>query len=70
MIFKLFKKVEKLRSVTSSTHFAPYLWLRLHTGRRGLADIDESLGLVVVIVLLLWLVLVGNNNNWLHVFGK
>lgn len=69
MVFKHFKKVEKLRSVTS-THFAPYLRLRLHTGHRGLADIDERLGLVVVIVLLLWLVLVGDNNNWLHVFGK
>lgn len=51
-------------------HFAPYLRLRLHTGHRGLADIDERLGLVVVIVLLLWLVLVRDNNNWLHVFGK
>lgn len=69
MIFKPFKKVKKLHSVTS-THFAAYLWLRLHTGRRGLADIDERFGLVVVIVLLLWLVLVGDNNNWFHVFGK
>lgn len=54
----------------ASATSVPYLWLRLHAGRRDVADLDERLWVVVIIVLLLWFVFIRDDHHRFYVFGE